>query len=146
MLPLLLGNWMDRYFDVLGRQRLAFGMELSFSILAISAVATAFALGAGPRQAVLTQAGVMTLYFTAWIAVLFHVAGIGTALLKRLLILAAVIASITGCAIWLGAQYGGLKGALSILLLAWPLLLFLTHRGQINFWLSHGHQSSSPDR
>jgi hypothetical protein len=34
-IPLLLGNWLDRAFDVLGRQRLAFTLELVFSGISV---------------------------------------------------------------------------------------------------------------
>lgn len=130
MFPLLLGNWMDRYFDALGRQRLAFGMELVFSVLAVVVLAAAFWLGASTRQAVAAQAGIMAIYFTVWIAVLFDAAGIELTLILRVFRMAAAIGSVVTLAVWAGAQGFGFAGGVIAAVLIWVPILLLTWRLQ----------------
>lgn len=128
MFPLLLGNWMDRYFDALGRQRLAFAMELVFSFLAVGALITAFWLGASTRQAVAIQAGVMAIYFMVWIAVLFRVAGIPLAHLRRTFSFAAILCGVTALAVQSGVYLLDFWGGCIALFVVWLATLLLTRK------------------
>lgn len=93
--PLLLGNWLDRSFDVLGRQRLALVLESAFSLAAILVVVTGMIGFSNVMIAVCLQAGVTTLYYSFWIYVLFRVAGFRTRWLWKLVLIVASLASVT---------------------------------------------------
>jgi O-antigen/teichoic acid export membrane protein len=123
MLPLLLGNWMDRYFDVLGRQRLAFGMEFVFSLLAVAVLAGAIWLGADIRTAVLLQAIVMFAYFTVWIGVLFSAADIRLALLGKVAVLAVATGTVTALCVMVISTMAGFLGSAVSFLLLWMVVL-----------------------
>ena len=73
-IPLLLGNWLDRSFDVLGRQQLAFILEVVFSGLSIVALSIGTLVFKNIFIAICLQAGIMTVYLSFWIIVLFYVA------------------------------------------------------------------------
>jgi lipopolysaccharide exporter len=73
--PLILGNWLDRAFDALGRQRLAFALELSFSLLSIGALTLGMLVSGSGLVAISLQATVLTFYYSYWLFVLFQVAG-----------------------------------------------------------------------
>lgn len=124
-LPLLLGNWMDRYFDALGRQRLVFGMESGFSVLAVAVLAAAFWFGAEARQAVAAQAAVMAVYFALWIVVLFRAANIRLTMLLRVCGTALAVAVASGFAVWTGKQASGFAGACVAAAFAWAPMLYL---------------------
>lgn len=89
--PLLLGNWLDRAFDALGRQRLAFALELVFSVISVVALALGVLFFEDVLVAVCLQAGVLTVYYSCWLVSLFHVAGFRR---RELLNLLAVIAAL----------------------------------------------------
>lgn len=85
MIPLLLGNWLDRSFDVLGKQRLAFVLEFAFSGISICALSFGVFVLKNIFIAICIQAGIMTLYYSYWIMVLYHIASFKGAGLLRLL-------------------------------------------------------------
>jgi O-antigen/teichoic acid export membrane protein len=94
-IPLLLGNWLDRSFDVLGRQRLSFVLELIFSLLSIAAIILGTLVYRKTYVAVCCQAGILTIYYVLWLVVLFHIAHYR---MSRLLSLLAIIISLAvGC-------------------------------------------------
>jgi len=72
--PLLLGNWLDRAFDVLGRQRLAFTLELVFSAICVGVLTLGMIIFKNPVIAVSLQVGVLTFYYSYWLEKLFEVA------------------------------------------------------------------------
>ncbi len=74
-IPLLLGNWLDRTFDALGRQRLAFTLELIFSIVTVAVLTAGMVIFESVLLAVILQAGVLTLYYSYWLFALFRAAG-----------------------------------------------------------------------
>lgn len=123
MLPLLLGNWMDRYFDALGRQRLAFGMELGFSFLAVGALAGALWLGASIRMAVLVQAVVMFIYFIVWIGALFLAANIKLALLGKIMLVAVVVGTVTAACVMAISTVAEFPGTFAGFLMLWAMAL-----------------------
>jgi O-antigen/teichoic acid export membrane protein len=93
--PLLLGNWLDRAFDTLGRQRLAFLLEFSFSILSVVALAFGMIFFKSVLIAVCLQAGVLTIYYSYWIVALFHAAGFRRGELLRLLTIAVTVGTVS---------------------------------------------------
>lgn len=98
--PLLLGNWMDRIFDVGNRQGLALWMEAVFSAATIAALLAGFVLTGDALVAVAMQAAAMFVYFSAWIVVAFRVAGFGARPALRIGALAAVLALVSGALLW----------------------------------------------
>jgi lipopolysaccharide exporter len=72
---ILLTTWLDRSFDVLGKQRLAFLMELLFSAVVIVSVASIMILFENSLFAVACQAVVVSLYYAVRLAVLYQIAG-----------------------------------------------------------------------
>lgn len=89
--PLILGNWLDRAFDALGRQRLAFTMEMVFSLLSIGALTAGMVLWRNGLVAISLQAGVLTFYYSYWLFALFRAAGYRLRGLSRLLLFLIVI-------------------------------------------------------
>ncbi len=82
--PLVLGNWLDRAFDALGRQRLAFTLELIFSLLSIGALTLGMLLFRNGLVAIMLQAAVLTFYYSYWLFALFRAAGYRLRGLSRL--------------------------------------------------------------
>ena len=72
---LFLTNWLDRSFDALGRQRLAFLLELIFSVLLITVLTISMLTLKDTFIAICLQAGVITAYYLIWLVVLFRIAG-----------------------------------------------------------------------
>lgn len=119
MFPLLLSNWMDRYLDVLGHQRLAFIMETIFSGAAVAAITTAFYMGASVRVAVFIQACIMATYYTAWIAVVFRTAGMPLLKLMNVLTVAVCVSVVSTVIVYLGDAIGSMPIAAIFLFIAW---------------------------
>ena len=93
--PLLLSNWLDRAFDALGRQRLAFALEFVFSVLCIVALAFGVLFFKSVLIAVCLQAGVLTVYYSYWLVALFRVAGFHRGDLLRLLAIVATLGAVS---------------------------------------------------
>ena len=74
-IPLLLGNWLDRAFDALGHQRLAFILELIFSLTTVVVLTVGMIVFKNALLAVILQSVVMTIYYAYWLYALFNVAG-----------------------------------------------------------------------
>ena len=89
--PLLLGNWLDRAFDALGRQRLAFALEFAFSVLSVVALAFGVLFLKNMLIAVCLQASVLTIYYSYWLVALFQAAGFRRGELLRLLTIVVAI-------------------------------------------------------
>ena len=119
LFPLLLGNWMDRYLDVLGHQRLAFLMETIFSVAAVAAISIAFYMDASVPVAVSIQAGILGLYFTVWIAIVFRIAAMPISGFFYVLIIAACIFFFSAIILFVGNYYGGMLLAAISLAFAW---------------------------
>lgn len=103
-IPLLLGNWLDRTFDSLGRQRTAFALEMTFSGLSVGILTVGMLLYRDSLIAVSLQSGVLTLYYAYWLRVLYRVAGFSSGALSKLAcgILAAALACclVSGLLAW----------------------------------------------
>lgn len=102
-IPLLMGNWADRLFDVLGRQRTALTMEVVFSFSAMAGFLGGYWLFRDLFSAVVVQSLLLALYFCLWTAALFRAAGYQVAALVRCL------AEVTGlgAAAWGWCHFAG---------------------------------------
>lgn len=98
--PLLLGNWMDRMFDVANRQGLALWLEAIFSGTAIGALLIGFAITGDALAAVAMQAAAMFVYFSAWIVVAFRIAGFPALHALRVGAPAAVLTLLSSGLLW----------------------------------------------
>lgn len=97
VVPLLMGNWADRMFDVLGRQRTALKMEVAFSLLAMLGLLGGYWISRDLLSAVIVQSVLLTAYYCAWLVVLFKVAGYSIKPILRCLLTVAAL----GVAAWL---------------------------------------------
>lgn len=75
MIPLLMGNWLDRIFDILGRQRTALILEFVFTTLAMIGLIGSYLIFRDLFFAICIQSGLLTIYYIFWLAMLFHIAG-----------------------------------------------------------------------
>lgn len=98
--PLLLSNWLDRAFDALGRQRLAFVLEFVFSVLSVVALAFGILFFKSALLAICLQAGVLTVYYSYWLVALFHVAGFRSRELLVLLTIIAALGTVSSVITW----------------------------------------------
>ena len=74
---LLHAGWLDRLFDVQGRQRLALVLQLVFTLLSLAALAMGLRLAADPLRAVAAQSVVLGIYYVLLVVVAYRVAGYG---------------------------------------------------------------------
>jgi O-antigen/teichoic acid export membrane protein len=70
----LLTSWLDRIYDVLGRQKVRLVLELIYDAILMATLLTGFALGAGAWQAVLAFSVINSVYHLVWLGVTFAVA------------------------------------------------------------------------
>ena len=96
MIGLLMGNWLDRMFDVLGRQRMALTLEVIFSILAMTGLIGGYLVFQDLLVAVWIQSGLLTIYYLSWLGTLFHIAGFK---LSRLLVVILEILAVGSVAL-----------------------------------------------
>jgi len=99
-IPLLLGNWLDRAFDVLGRQRLALVLEAVFALSSVVALIAGVWLFRSTIAAVSLQAGIITVYYCLWLVLLFRLARFPQAVLGRLFVLALSLGGLTALPCW----------------------------------------------
>ena len=93
-IPLLMGNWADRMFDVLGRQRAALKLEVIFSLFAMAGLLGGYWVFRDLLSAVIVQSLLLTLYFSVWLGALFRVAGYGLGQLGRCQLQVAAVGAI----------------------------------------------------
>lgn len=103
-IPLAMGNWADRMFDILGRQRLALIMELIFSGLAMLGLVGGYLVFHDLLWAIWVQSLLLTLYYFGWMVLLFRVAGFGTGRLLRAIGGILVLGAGAWFACWAAAQ------------------------------------------
>jgi O-antigen/teichoic acid export membrane protein len=108
-IPLLLGNWLDRSFDVLGRQRLAFALEAIFSVISVGVLTLGIVAFKSALLGISLQAGALTLYYSYWLYALFRAAGFARGGLLKLILLASSIGLLFAGFVWF------LSSSLSIL-------------------------------
>ena len=75
---------MDRAFDALGQQRLAFILELAFSLASMLILIVGMIILKNALLAVILQSAVMTVYYAYWLYALFNVAGFNPRTLWKL--------------------------------------------------------------
>lgn len=92
-LPLTMGNWLDRVFDVKGRQRLALGLELTMTFVAVTVLFVSLLLSNSAVVAVAVQSLALAAYFCLWLLLIFHLAGLGVRSVASIL---AMTASLMG--------------------------------------------------
>lgn len=102
-IPLLMGNWADRKFDVLGRQRTALTMEVVFSLIAMAGLVGGYWVFRDLLSAVVIQSLLLTVYYCFWLGALFKAAGYDLTRLARSLLEVACI----GGAVWGWCFLGG---------------------------------------
>lgn len=88
-----LSNWLDRIFDLTGRQGVNLLVELATATASIGALAAALAAGAGVVTAVAIQCAVLALSEAALIVLAYRVAGFRLAILGRLVLMGVAIAA-----------------------------------------------------
>lgn len=102
-IPMLMGNWADRLFDVLGRQRAALKLEVIFSTIAMAGLVGGYWLLKDLLAAIFVQSLLLAIYYLVWLGVLFRLAGFALGGLVRSL--ATVVA--LGAASGLLCQWAG---------------------------------------
>tara|TARA_B100001057_G_scaffold501028_1_gene619810 strand:- start:7057 stop:8328 length:1272 start_codon:yes stop_codon:yes gene_type:complete len=91
MIPQTLSNWLDRYFDALGRQDLAFKLEISFSIFTIFSLTLLFFFNFDFYLIIFIQASITSIYFVTWTIILFHISEMGIRILFKILVYFSII-------------------------------------------------------
>jgi O-antigen/teichoic acid export membrane protein len=99
-IPLILGNWLDRSFDVLGRQRLAFALESIFSALSVGVLTLGIVAFKSALLGISLQAGALTLYYSYWLYALFRAADFAREGLLKLILLASSIGLLFAGFVW----------------------------------------------
>ncbi len=72
---LIFMSWLDRMYDVLGRQKLALWMQGGYDIVILGAFALSLAFFRDAEIAVAIYSGLTTAYYCLWLVVTFRVAG-----------------------------------------------------------------------
>lgn len=76
-LPLLIGNWLDRAFDIIGRQKTVFLLEAISSVFTIGVMALSLTITHKPLVGVFAQSLALTAYYCLWLFLLFRLLDIG---------------------------------------------------------------------
>jgi O-antigen/teichoic acid export membrane protein len=84
LVPFVAGNWLDRIFDITGRQKLAFKLEGCFSLLTITVVSSSVICTGVALSGIAAQAVVSATYYTVWLVVIFRIGGLHVGNLRRL--------------------------------------------------------------
>lgn len=129
-IPLLLGNWLDRAFDALGKQRLAFILELIFSLVSVVILTVAMIVFENALLAVILQSVVMTIYYAYWLYALFNVAGFNPGRLWKLAGAVFFVALLSATVAWLfTVTFSGLYAVvLNAIITAFAVGFFCLHQ------------------
>ena len=71
-IPLLIGNWLDRGYDALGKQRVGFWLEMVFSGLSVGALCVCVFGYGDIQKGIIAQVCVLTVYYWVWLWVLLR--------------------------------------------------------------------------
>jgi lipopolysaccharide exporter len=82
---LMFTAWLDRLYDVLGKQRLAVALQVVSDLVILIAVVLSFLLGASATQSVAVLATAIGLYNLIWLAITLNLAGLGPGLAIRVM-------------------------------------------------------------
>ena len=96
IIPRLLGNWMDRSFDVLGRQRLLFKLDFASSVVVIGLFTLVMVVLENVLLAIVLQSFLLTIYHFYLLHVIFSEADFKKLTLKGLLKLIAGLVAVSG--------------------------------------------------
>ena len=88
----LFSSWPERLFEVTGRQRLSFSIQVAFDLLSIAAITLLLLGGARPMTALAAYTVVACGYHCAYVAAAFRVAGFRAPWVARVAALAAGVA------------------------------------------------------
>jgi O-antigen/teichoic acid export membrane protein len=117
---LLLTAWLDRVFDVLGRQRLSFWLELSFTATALTVFGAGLWAFDSVVSAVALFAGTTALYNVLWLGIVFRVAEFPLRGFGRVGLVLAAVVGVAVSALSLGTRLlgpglaAGFYGALAL--------------------------------
>jgi len=127
----LFSSWPERLFEVTGRQRRSFGIQLTFDLASAATVLSLLFGGFSPTTTLVAYAAIACAYHCTYVTAAFRVAGFSALLLVRAAVLATSVASIAvvvmlGCR-WLGSVRGlwvalGLTGAYTLGMLGLQVL------------------------
>lgn len=124
--------WLDRFFDVLGRQKLAFRVQAIFSVSSLLALGAGFFWWGSPLVAVGLQAGVLVLYFGGLPFLIFRLLGFPLGRLWQapaftLMLVAGMLA------VWLGLNpvIGSVWALITGFLATWGLGGWLWRSGRL---------------
>lgn len=96
IIPRMLGNWMDRSFDVLGRQRLLFKMDFVSSVIVIGVFTLVMVVLENILLAIVLQSLILTIYHFYLLHVIFSEADFKKLKLTGLLKLIAGLVAVSG--------------------------------------------------
>jgi O-antigen/teichoic acid export membrane protein len=135
IVTLLLGNWLDRVFDVAGLQRTVLVLETGFSLAAVSALAFGLHLG-GPLGGIVAQAIVVTTYHCVWLAKVLQIVRPVAEATDRIWLDAAIAIVIPGVVCFL-LRLGAGERAWPAALAASVLFVLWRSRRQIQYLIIH---------
>jgi O-antigen/teichoic acid export membrane protein len=122
----LLTYWLDRVYDMTGRQRLALGLELGFNLVSLAVFSVMLYRTKNAEEAVAALAMTIALYSALYLAVTLHVARISERLFYETL-LAALAAGLYGALAHYAVRglvgYGTAYGVLVTALVSPPAVL-----------------------
>lgn len=116
---LLLTSWIDRFYDILGRQRLSVALEISYNVVALGAFGLCLRLTRDPVRSALCYCFVTAAYNVFWLVVTFRVAGFAVRALAPVARSVAFVCSV----LILGHVGAGAIGMTPRNTFAWDLLL-----------------------
>jgi len=129
MIPLLMCDWLDRMFDVLGRQRMALTLEAVFSAIAMAGLVLGYVAFRDMFLAVCVQSGLLAIYYMCWLAVLFRTARFRVSGLLRAFAEVALVGAVA-VAVCMAT------GALASSAIAFPITMFVA--GMAAAWYGYG--------
>ena len=103
-LAFLLSTWLDRVYDILGRQRLALLLQLGSDIVVLSSFAITMSATRDPIKSVILLCVLSTLYNVMWVVVTFRVAGFPLVLLRGVALNAAAALMATAALLGLAGR------------------------------------------
>lgn len=84
-IPLLIGNWLDRGYDALGKQRVAFWLEMTFSVLSVGVLCVCVYGFGNLLYGIVAQVAVLTLYYWTWLWTLLKIGDYSMGLFAQLI-------------------------------------------------------------
>ena len=128
-MALLLTSWLDRTFDVLGKQRLALLLDIGFTIAGLSSLYFGLNYLPSPGWAIGLYAAVETSYNMIWLIVVFVIARFSA--LKLWSVLATALASGLGSFVILFGLtkiFGLIMGGILFIAVLFPYLFYVLRR------------------